>query len=853
MHFIDALKQPVFLQNTSAPAGQFTRYGLSLPDAIIPETARASLIRVLKGRRIPVTSGGIPLIINNDIAFTQEEFKLEILEKSVLITAAEPEGVRGAVYLFEEQLRIHESTAVLTGEFHRTPAIRWRVSRCFFTPTCRPPFYKDELTDDIDYYPDPYLDRLAHERVNGLWITVYLRDMPTTVFPTHGKDADKRLSKLKRIVERCARYGIKCFLYMSEPKGFGDTDYQAFPRSEAFPDIIGHHTGNFDYFCTSSEVGQRYLRETLEYIFKNVPGLGGVINIMSLESSLPCATAHVYEHLGSGCNCPRCSKRSPEELYRELVELMSGAIRKHQPDAEFVGWFYVAWYIKGDPEEHHFRRIADNWPDDSCLMFNYETGGESFQQGKNRPVLDYSLSFIGPSELWFDIARRVQQPAAKLQVACSHEDASVPIIPVPGNLYDKYKTLQEYRTRFTMMCWYFGNYPGLMNRAAGRLSFSPFPASEIEFLRELARLDWMEDTDTVAQAWQFFGQGYREFPENINFKWFGPLHHGITFPWYLFPTDTSMPESYIFGSISVGGDHIGECSDFWHTPREIISQLRMMDRFWSRGWKLLSKLGEKYISNPERMNDLYVAEAIGLQIKSALNLYIFYDLRERMIFERCDLREKMIPLVKDEIDNTLRMRELCEKDSRLGYHSECCGYHFWPEKLTARFTLLKQLLENDFPRFNHDLPEVRAYAGDSPGTNFLLATHGFDNAPFTALGQAGFRFYFDNSTLFLEIKNVDTNTVIVDLEPYRTGATFTMSEKRIADIPPYWDVEHIGSDLLFKVDLSFLAGFRINSQTPMRFNLSIGDHSFKVRHPLPDRLMVSNVNPKDLTFLRFEK
>ena len=58
-----------------------------------------------------------------------------------------------------------------------TPWLENRISRCFFSPIKRAPFYRDELKDDIDYYPDNYLERLRREGVNGLWLTVVLGDL----------------------------------------------------------------------------------------------------------------------------------------------------------------------------------------------------------------------------------------------------------------------------------------------------------------------------------------------------------------------------------------------------------------------------------------------------------------------------------------------------------------------------------------------------------------------------------------------------------------------------------------------------------------------------------------------------
>ena len=96
-----------------------------------------------------------------------ESYRVEVTPEAVTLTAEDDDGMRRAVYWFEDR--------VLAGDLHaavRRPWLRNRISRCFFGPIKRPPFNRDELMDDIDYYPDAYLNRLAHEGVNGLWLTV---------------------------------------------------------------------------------------------------------------------------------------------------------------------------------------------------------------------------------------------------------------------------------------------------------------------------------------------------------------------------------------------------------------------------------------------------------------------------------------------------------------------------------------------------------------------------------------------------------------------------------------------------------------------------------------------------------
>lgn len=82
---------------------------------------------------------------------------------------------------------------------------------------------------------------------------------------------------------------------------------------------------------------------------------------------------------------------------------------------------------------------------------------------------------------------------------------------------------------------------------------------------------------------------------------------------------------------------------------------------------------------PPGIADINLARAISLQMRSTLNLLTFYSLREEMFFERKDNLEALRGIVQDEIRNSRSMKQLCEQDSRLGYHSEAEGYLFFPK------------------------------------------------------------------------------------------------------------------------------------------------------------------------------
>lgn len=852
LKFIDQLRNPPEPEFSDAPVGQFSR-GIFIPENLpIPATATVSLKKVLTKRNIRLSPEGIPFVFKTEKTFEYEEFLLEITPEKVIISASESEGVRGAIYAFEELILLHDSEEVCVVKKHMKPYIKRRITRCFFSPNSRPPLRLDELEDDLDYYPEGFLDQLAHSRLNGVWISVYLSDMPCSLFPARGKNAARKLIKLQKIVDKCAAYGIKCYLFMAEPRRFGNTwKAMTLDDREKHPEMAGHQNVDSACFCTSSRAGQAYLDETMSYIFSHVHGLGGVINIMCQESSMPCALYQLYPHT-SPCNCPHCSKRSIEELFAEIAVIMRDAMHRYQPEAEFIGWFYASWYMPNEPENALLLKVAENWPENMTIMRNCETGGQSEQLGKKRIVEDYSLSYAALSEPFLKLAEKAVKPGAKIQTGCSHEDASVPYIPVPGNLYRIYDGLRKTRCESVMQCWYFGNWPGLMNRAAGRLSFLPFPATEIDFLLELARLEWGAKAEKVAECWHLFSKSYRNFPENINFKWFGPMHHSLVFPWYLFPADLPMAPTYTQRFPKNSGDRIGECIGYKHDFNEVLTLLNKMDKLWQQGLQKMSGIAETII----QCKEYALAEAIGLQIASTKRLFKFYMLRERMIFHKKDLREQMKMLVKQEINATLRMKELCEDDARLGYHSEVESYLLFPKKLESRAGLLQELLEDDFERFDFNAPEILRYTGELRGSEYFRAAPSKNEAAWFDLETMKFAIYRRGKELCFHFRNLSQN-VHLEFEPGRLCQI--INTKLMLD---GWGhesnftrgiaLEKSADNAILKFDLTEFAGFRQGSNVPLRFNLSCNNTALKTRNPYPERLYLGTSNPADLLFLYLE-
>ena len=817
-----------------------------------------------------------------------EEYELDIRSDACLIKADDTEGIRRGLIALEDMICRCCGPFLPLGKIRRKPFVKTRLSRCAFGPINRPPMNRDELMDDVDYYHGEYLNRLAHEGVNALWISAEFSDLcPSKHFPSHGKDAKQRFAKLKKTIQRCRQYGISIFLLCNEPRAFGGKSYIMPLESENClkenPFFRGHTAGNQICFCTSSPQAQEYLEACTNHIFSQVPELGGLINISFGERP-----SHCFSGFGNifNSNCPRCSTRKPEDVFHEMLSAMARGMKKAAPSAKFISWFYIPSMMEDrigsiEKKGECIRQIASALPEDITMQINFESNGTARQLGRDFTVYDYHLAYIGPSRFFREWSAAAiaggTAVSAKLQTGCSHENATIPFIPVPGNLYKKYRAAKQCKVSTVMQSWYFGNWPGVMNKAAGELSFLPFPRSEKSFLETLARIDWAEDYQQAVKAWQYFMKGYAYFPMELSFAWFGPLHCSIVWPLHLFPADKPIAPSWEFG-FPDSGDRIGECAGASHTLDEVLYLLGKMNRCWQRGIEILTPLKKRFSHNKDRLWDIGTAEAIGLQINSSFNIFKFYDLREKLPYmqqrQQLAALKKMTELVKCEIQNSQKMKLLCLQDSRIGFHPEAEGYKFFPEKLQKRIGKLKKLLRNDFPALRVMIKRKELlfgeYTGRQPEGESYICGKSAVSAALKSAGEMQWAAWHDEKMLYFRFiwNEIPDETVAVccAVEPRRLWPamefiSFSNGKKSYYDtsLNPCgnWSSKSFEKDgkLIIETALPFDAFTGYTPARPLRINISCcnGDlvpcGSWIKKHPLKPRLLFGDYNSADLGWL----
>ncbi len=681
-----------------------------------------------------------------------EEYVLTVSESGAYICAADTEGIRRGLIYLEDLIIESEGPFLRERRVTRRPVIKSRITRSFFSPTNRPPFNIDELSNEVDYYPDEYLNRIAHDGNNGVWIYTHFSELvKSDIITEYGRQSDKQIAKLKKVVAKCKRYGIKVYVFGIEPMGLAPE------LQEKYADIAGAEGWNAGKytFCPRTKKGHDYLIEAVERLFRAVPDLGGFIDITAGERVTTCCSVSGYK------TCPRCEKFGRGENLSYTLELIREGMRRAGTNAEFISWTYGhrEWSSKDVVE---YVRTA---PEDVMLMQNFGDFGFDTQLGKPRMAIDYWLSYVGPAERFVETAQAANKYNkhiyAKMQICCSHEVASVPYLPVPERVFEKYKQAYKYNVEGVVQCWYMGNYPSIMSKAAGELSFMTDFGDKDGFLEHLAGICYgRSHAKQVAEAWKLFSEGYSNFPTNVMLSYYGPMHDSIGWKLSLLPKDSPLPRSW-WVIDGLDGDRIGEALQCGHTLDEAIFLCEEMCRKWKEGLEILPEAAVGEMAS--------VARALDILFESGTNILKFYDLRQKLGYLRGNpkkLLEEMRQIVLREIENSRAMIPLCKADNRLGYHSEAVAFKFFPRQIEDRIAQLEALLETEFSfvegRINEGKAPIPFYVAEGE-EGYKMQREETDN--WVRLSdKAAFRVFYDKDNLYLDLDCEDKTDIMFRFE-----------------------------------------------------------------------------------------
>lgn len=553
--------------------------------------------------------------------------------------------------------------------------------------------YPSETRTANAAYTDAVLADIAAQGFNAIWVHGELRVMaPSRVFRELGAEAAEHLQHMRELIARAAGHGVRVYVYLQPPRGLPADD----PFWRKHPEVGGvtiRDISGVDIraFCTSQPAVKAYLRDSSARLFAELPGLGGVILITASEFPAHCYSKVDYRR-GGRADCPRCAERDPVEVVTEIVHLVREGVRSVSREADVIVWNW-SWRMY-DPNPNP--RIVAGLPDDVILMADFERGGRKKMLGKVRSIDEYSLGYVGPSATFRRAAALARQRGlrvmAKLQIGTTHELATVPNLPLIGNLYDKVRALRALGIASFLGCWSFGCEP-----SANTAAFNRFWQMDPLCPKRAALRDFAADyfpgcrAEMVVAAWRQFAAAMDHYPFCVAFLYFSPVNYAMGLS--VKPAQarrTPLGASWL--DVRRGEWIESDWLDGLTWP-EIPAALERLSREWTRGVERLDA-GLQDCEDPHARQELDTARVIGHSFQSAWNAYRFFALRKA--WSPCHL-PAYLSIARDELAHLEAALPILEGDRRFGWHGECHAYLYDAASVRRNVRALRRQLTRQPP------------------------------------------------------------------------------------------------------------------------------------------------------------
>jgi hypothetical protein len=520
------------------------------------------------------------------------------------------------------------------------------------------------LHPELNPYPEGMLERLARVGVNGVWMHVVLRQLaPDPIFNEFGQDHEKRLATLRDMVQQAGKYGIKIYLYMNEPRAMPDTFFEMEGRKE----VMGVKEGGYSALCTSAPLVRQYVKDSLTYIFKNVPGLGGVFTITASENLTNC-----WSH-GGGANCPRCSKRTAAEVVAEINTTIAEGVWAENSEARILFWDW------GWPDDW-VEPLVSLLPQKAYLMSVSEWDLVVEHAGIPTTISEYSISAVGPgpraTRYWAIAKKHGMKTAAKIAPNCTWEISAVPFVPAMNLVAQHCSNLTQVGIDGYMLSWSLGGYPSPNLQIAREFSVHPDISIE-QALSNVAGDNYgLAAVPEVLQAWSHFSTAFREHPYTGLYT--APYQNGPAN--LLYPIATGRTATMV----GFPYDHVAAWCG--HFPADIYAdQFAKMSKLWNPGLAAFEKALNKEtdpLYHAHLQKDFGIAQTCCLYFQSVANQTRFTTSRNTLpsVAALQEEYKKHLDIMQaaatNEIEIARQMFYLTRQDSCIGFEASNHYYYF---------------------------------------------------------------------------------------------------------------------------------------------------------------------------------
>ena len=537
--------------------------------------------------------------------------------------------------------------------------------------------FGDPLLDhELTTYPEELFRRLSDVGVNGIWVHSVLRMMvePDDKGFPGDEQAAERIEGLKLLVNRAAKYGIKIYLYVNEPRALEPEFFTSTEQRKAYGGAI---KGDLQAFCPSSPEVLAWLTRSMNSLFTQVKGLGGVFTITASENFTTCVSHN------DQAKCDNCKDADYEELIAGVTAAIEKGVHSAAPDAKVIAWDW------GWPDAS-CEEIINRLPKECWFMSVSEWSKPINRGGIESTVGEYSISTVGPgprAQRNWEYARKAGlKTVAKVQVNSTWEMSIVPAIPALDLVAQHAENLSQQNINGIMLSWSLGGYP-----SENLKLFQTFNRGEQadDVLRDLATEEYGEKAgELVREAWRACSDGFKEYPYHIRVVYSGPQHMGPSNPLLI------KPAGFYSTMVGLPYDDLRKWRAVY--PENIwIQQMELAAKGFAKGVEILEQ-ARKVVDaeHSARLESLYRrAEAVRIHLQSAAEQGRFVDARNNFYNARNNAtRSECIKIMRAACDAEQQLikdaMQVVTRDSSIGYESSNHYFYLPIDLVEAHISIL---------------------------------------------------------------------------------------------------------------------------------------------------------------------
>jgi hypothetical protein len=569
--------------------------------------------------RLAESGGGTPNVPGS--------FTLDVKDNLIEIKGMDPEGLRDGVVRLVHEMGLREAPFVLKGERSFSPRIPVRLG----------------AIPHMGSYRD--LVFMGYNAVFAGGGSLYALSTSDAIPELMERRSPGSLDANRAAVAEARRYGLKAFAFIDIRQKF-PKDHPVFQNH---PEIRGALTWKADgeyVLCTEHPLVKQYLTESVEGLFREVPGLEGITLIIGGEGFYHCYMRPFGVEKGH-TNCTRCDPLGAETVVANLCNHLAEAARRVNPNALVVAWPYSAEHV-WSKDKAQAALIEKLNPGTAIFTEMEKDEYVEKPEGVRKHLWDYSIDLIGPGK------RAQQQIEAcqargipiflKSEPEISYEAPRLPHIPCMDRWADRAGALASCGASGA---WVFPAFRPNYGSSASELNrffwWNPVESKD-EILNHFAqRLVGKAAGSHLRKAWALVSEAIPFSPELPSY-YTGPYYLGPAQPMCADPK-ASLPEvfygRYLFMAEMTDSEGVKLRPTFVTSPTGNVPVFGTMYR------KMEALLGEA-VNELEQAGPLVdERHQLNFRAESSSIRWFYHTARtEANFYESCQLRNRLLAIAE---------------------------------------------------------------------------------------------------------------------------------------------------------------------------------------------------------------